>query len=224
MDTFKIGERVVRVASERIDTSWMEPSAGELHKMELFALGLLLLILVPVCIVGALLAWYWRRKRPALACAALSLVCAGLAVLAFWGARPTPPPRQFVAAGEPPITFGRNREENRRPFELQSTQYTVNWSAMLPPSESACGLRVSLQFATAHRDVRSLINLDLDPMSLDRMTLERRYTAGTWYRNTERIYGVEPGRYELAILEDTGCDWSLTLTPGWSDPRPPVVR
>jgi hypothetical protein len=63
VDTFKIGERVVRVASERIDTRWMEPSAGELHKIELFALGLLLLILVPVCIVGALLSWYGRRKR-----------------------------------------------------------------------------------------------------------------------------------------------------------------
>ena len=100
MDTFKIGERVVRFGSERTSTIWMEPSAGELHKIELFALGLLLLILVPVCIVGALLSWYWRRKRSALTCAALSLACAGLAVLAFWGSRPTRLPPEFVVGGE----------------------------------------------------------------------------------------------------------------------------
>jgi hypothetical protein len=219
MNTFKIGERVVRVASEHIDTLWMEPSAGELHKIELFALGLLLLILVPVCIVGALLSWYWRRKRSALTCVALSLVCAGLAVLAFWGSRPTPLPRQFVVDGEPPITFGRNLEQSRRPFELQSSQYIVDWSTMLPPGESSGRVRVSLQLATADRNLRSLINMNLNAMNLD-----RQHTAGTWYRNTEHIYGVEPGRHELVILEDTGCDWSLTLTPGWSSPTPSPVR
>jgi len=219
VDTFKIGERVVRFGSERASTIWMEPSARELLKIELLVLGMLLLILVLVGIVGALLSWYWRRKRSALTCAALSLVCAGLAILAVWGSRPTPLPRQFVVAGEPPITFGRNLEQSRRPFELQSSQYTVDWSAMLPPSESSCRVRVSLQLATADRNLWSLIDMNLDPMNLD-----RRHTAGTWYRNTERIYGVEPGRHELVILEDTGCDWSLTLTPGWSDPTPPVVR
>jgi hypothetical protein len=224
VDTVKIGERVVRFGSERASTIWMEPSAGELHKIELFALVLLLLILVPVSIVGALLLWYWRHKRSALTCAALSIVGAGLAILAYWGSRPTPLPRQFVVAGEPPITFGRNLEQSRRPFELQSSQYTVDVSAMLPPSESSCRIHVSLQLATTDRDLRRLINMDLDPMSLDPMSRERRYTAGTWYRGTERIYGVEPGRHELVILEDTGCEWSITLTPGWGTVGSPTVR
>jgi hypothetical protein len=214
VETFKIGERVVRVAGERIDTRWMEPSARELHRIELFALGLLLLILVPVCIVGALLSWYWRRKRPALTCAALSLVCTGLAVLAFMGSRPTPPPRQFVMDGEPPITFVGGREESRRPFELQSSQYTVDWSATLPPGEPSCRVRVSLQRATADRISWSLID----------MTLDRQTTAGGWVSHTERIRGVEPGRHELVILEDTGCEWSLTLTPAWGTVGSPTVR
>ena len=205
MDTFKIGERVVRVAGERIDTRWMEPSARELHKMELFALGLLLMILVPVIIVGALLFWHRRRKRPALTCAALTLVCAGLAVLSFSGARPTRLPPGFVVAGEPPIRFGRNLESSRRPFELQSTYYTVDWSAALPPSESSCRVRVSLRLAPADRDLRRLTY----------MILDRQGVGGTRAAGTEYIYGVAPGRHELVILEDTGCDWSVTLKPGW---------
>ena len=213
MDTFKIGERVVRFGSERASTIWMEPSAGELHKIELFALGLLLLILVPVCIVGALLSWYWRRKRPALNCAALSLVCAGLAVLAFWGSRPTPPPRQFVMDGEPPITFVGGREENRRPFELQSTKYTATWWATLPPDEPSCRVHVAFQRATADRDVHGIVNMPLDRQKSSR--------AGV---TTELIYGVEPGLHELLIIEDTGCEWSITLTPGWGTVGSPTVR
>jgi len=215
MDTFNIGERVVRFGSERASTIWMEPSAADLHKMELFALGLLLLILVPVSIVGALLLWYWRRKRSALTCAALAPVCVGLAILAFWGARPAPPlPPQLVVAGEPTIRFGPNREASRQPFELQSSQYTADWWARLPEGESSCRIRVSLQLAPTDRDLRRLIDVVLD----------REHATRAGAGGMERIHGVEPGRHELVILEDTGCDWSLTLTPGWSDRTPPVVR
>jgi hypothetical protein len=209
VDTVKIGERVVRFGSERASTIWMESTPQDLLRMELFALGLLLLILVPVCIVGALLSWYWRRKRPALIWAALSLVCAGLAVLAFWGSRPTRLPPEFVVDGEPPTTLVGAREESRRPFELQSTQYTVSWSATLPPGEPSCRVRVSFRRATADRIVWSLIDT----------TLDRQKTAGGRADHTEPIWGVEPGRHELVILEDTGCDWSLTLTPGYRKHR-----
>jgi hypothetical protein len=213
VDTFKIGERVVRVAGERIDTRWMEPSAGELHRIELFLLGLLLLFMVQVGIVGALLSWYWRRKRPALTCAALSLVCAGLAVSAFWGSRPAPPPYKFVMDGEPPITFVGGREENRRPFELQSTHYTATWWATLPPNEPSCRVHVAFQGATADRDVHLIFNMPLDRQKTTR--------AGVV---TELIYGVEPGLHELLIIEDTGCEWSITLTPGWGTVGSPTVR
>lgn len=204
MDTVKIGERVVQVASERIDTLWMEPSVSDLHKLELEVLGFLLLPLVLVGIVGALVLWYRGRGRSALICGALSLVCATIAILALWAAAPTPLPRQFVADGEPPITLGWSQEESRRPFELQSTQYTVSWWARLPPNEPSCRVHVSFQRATTDRDLDSLIDL----------TLDRQQSQ--WARATERIYGVEPGRHELAILKDTGCEWSVTLTPGWS--------
>jgi hypothetical protein len=117
-----------------------------------------------------------------------------------------PLPRPFVVAGESPITFGRSREENRRPFELQSSQYTVDWSAMLPAGETSCHVRVSFQRATADRNLTTLID-----MTLDRQQVPRAWAAS-------RISGVEPGRHELAILDDTGCEWSLTLTPGWGRP------
>ena len=214
MDTVKIGERVVRFGSERASTFWMEPSPRDLLWMELFALGLLLLILVPVCIVDALLSWYWRRKRPALTWAALSLVCAGLAVLAFWGSRPTRLPPEFVVDGEPPTTLVGGREENRRPFELQSTQYTVSRSATLPPGEPSCRVRVSFQRATADRELTPLIDVTLD-----------RQVPSTWSAKRSYLYGVEPGRHELAILEDTGCQWSVTLKPGSGRPASqPVAR
>ena len=63
MDTFKIGERVVRVASERTGTLWMEPSAHERLQIELLLLGTLwLLFLVLVGIVVALASWHRRRR------------------------------------------------------------------------------------------------------------------------------------------------------------------
>jgi len=212
VDTFTIGERVVRVASEHIDTRWMEPSAGDLHKMELAALGFLLLPLVLVGSVGALVLWYRGRGRSALTCGVLSLVGAGIASGALWAAAPTPRPRQFVVDGEPPITLGWSQEASRRPFELQSTQYTVSWWARLPPNEPSCHARVSFQRATADRDLDTLIDITLD---------RQRSRVGP---AIERIYGVEPGRHELTIREDTGCEWSVTLTPGWSSPTPSPVR
>jgi hypothetical protein len=207
VDTFKIGERVVRFGSERAGTIWLEPSAAEYHRMYLFALGLLLLVVVAVSIFGALLSWYLRRKRSTLTCAALSLVCAGLAVLAFWAATPKRPPLDFVVPSEPPITFGRSREENRRPFELQSTQYTADWEVRLPPDEPSCRVRVSFQRAATDRELTPLIDVKLGSPEWSSWSAKRSY-----------LYGVEPGRHELAILEDTGCEWSVTLKPGSGRP------
>jgi len=66
VDTVKIGERVVRVASERIDTRWMEPSVHEQQQLELLLLGTLwVLFLVLVVIVVALVSWHGRRGRAA---------------------------------------------------------------------------------------------------------------------------------------------------------------
>jgi hypothetical protein len=66
VDTFKIGERVVRLASERTGTIWMEPSERERLLEELLFLGILwLLFLVLVGIVVALVSWHRRRGRAA---------------------------------------------------------------------------------------------------------------------------------------------------------------
>jgi hypothetical protein len=81
VDIFKIGERVVRLSSERTSTLWAEPSPRELLQIELSLLGLLLLLLlVLVSIVGAGVSWHRRRGRLALACAALSLVCTWIVI------------------------------------------------------------------------------------------------------------------------------------------------
>jgi hypothetical protein len=66
VNTFKIGERVVRVASERTGTIWMEPSEHERLLEELLFLGVLwLLFLVVVGIVVALVSWHQRLGRAA---------------------------------------------------------------------------------------------------------------------------------------------------------------
>jgi hypothetical protein len=66
MDTSRIGERIVRVASERTGTIWMEPSAREQLQLVLEALGFLfLLVLVLVGIVVILESRRRRRRRAA---------------------------------------------------------------------------------------------------------------------------------------------------------------
>ena len=64
VDTFKIGERVVRFGSERAGLIWMEPSEREQVRLALELLGILfLLFLVLVGIITALVSWHRRRGR-----------------------------------------------------------------------------------------------------------------------------------------------------------------
>ena len=62
VDTFKLGQRIVRIASERTGTIWMEPSVREQLQLELLLLGVMWLVfLALVGIVATLVTWYGRR-------------------------------------------------------------------------------------------------------------------------------------------------------------------
>jgi hypothetical protein len=155
-------------------------------------------------LVGAWMSWYRESGRATLVFAALPVVAGFLAYQVADGFRPPPPPRPF---DEPHLTFT-GGDESRRPFELRNGFYKTRFSVTPRPGEASCRVVATLHASTGGREAKTLLNLNLTRQQLPLASIEGS------------VFRIDPGPHELAIDEDSRCDWSLALVPVAPPPGP----
>lgn len=117
-------------------------------------------------------------------------------------AAPAPTATQApVATAEDPVKLSGERAQNTKVFALKGGRYTATWETKLRRGQTSCYTSARIYRASDKRLLETVYSTTLSER-------ERQTSAS----GETQIYGVPAGEYYLDV-EETGCSWSVTITP-----------